>query len=217
MPVVIHKFSNKMGVASAGGPTADASLGQIHAVGEIHSIAEVKHVDVPPDIHTLVGINLKRTEPSPAITIDRVAREDAVQAFDPALLRELDKFGPKTPGLARSLIHMPVMISPTDSPADNTLLQDPDDASKRYALSSFQLATTRYAGSPADVPWVVLGPASDGNGYTLEAHINCAVAFGVAALPVPPRQIDTRITLRATLTSGAAFMRDFDQASVVLL
>jgi hypothetical protein len=65
----------------------------------------------------------------------------------------VDGFGGAAQGWPRNSFTLPVLISPTASPTDQTLFEEPQDGTKKHYLPRYGIAATASGGSP--VKWVV--------------------------------------------------------------
>ena len=100
-----------------------------------------------------------------------VHNSPSVATINPAILHwqnpQLGGFVAGAQGAARTTFQLPTLISPTASPTDQTLFEEPQDATKKHYLPGYAVAATAGAAGPAK--WVSLEPAA--SGYQLIVHL----------------------------------------------
>lgn len=91
--------------------------------------------------------------------------------INPAILHlqnpQLAGFGGASQGTPRSGFQLPVLISPSASPTDQTLFEEPQDATKKHYLPRYDIAAV--SGGAGMVKWVSLEPSQ--NGFQLIVHL----------------------------------------------
>ncbi len=119
----------------------------------------------------------------------------------------LGQTGPAAAGLPRNAFKLPVLISPSPSPNEQTLFADPLNAASQFYLPAFGIATTSIGGQPAN--WVSLSPA--GSGFALTVHLSDVSSPALKAVG-SAIHANTSYLLRANV-SGMIKTWDFDQAA----
>jgi hypothetical protein len=118
------------------------------------------------------------TEVTPAATVQlaatqplAVVKSTNVATINPAMLRfQNPMFRPPiyvNQGQPRSAFSLPTLVSPTGTPDDSTLFEDPQDATKKFFLTTYAIAVTGGASSPGK--WVTFAPAA--SGFLLTVHL----------------------------------------------
>jgi hypothetical protein len=102
-------------------------------------------------------------------------------------------------GVDRTTLSLPTMISPSATPDDQMLFEDPQDATRKFFLTRYQIATTATGSTVGK--WVTFAP--DGASFLLTVHLADTTA---------PSQVqgngrlspDTRYLISATLQGRIA-------------
>ncbi len=102
----------------------------------------------------------------------------------------------------------PVLFSPVDSPNDQTIFQDPGDASKKHYLPVYSVAETDDAGER--VIWVSLAPA--GTKFELTVHLADSTPAAMAAGNTPIAA-ESSYQLQGTL---GAMVKSWDFATAMV-
>lgn len=109
--------------------------------------------------------------PSPVARPIAVQNSLTVAMINPEILHfqnpRFVEFGGVAQGSPRQSFALPVLISPTASPTDQTLFEEPQDPTKKHYLPSYGIAATASGGGP--VKWVSLAPSA--NGFQLIVHL----------------------------------------------
>lgn len=127
-----------------------------------------------------------------------VVRSATVATVNPAIMHmQVAKFRPilVTPATPRDSVTLPTLISPTPSPTDATLFQEPEDPARRHFLPVYGIAAT--SGSTGSQKWVSLS-ASD-HGFELDIHLTETTSTEIASnIPI---YTDARYLITASLDS----------------
>jgi hypothetical protein len=121
---------------------------------------------------TVVPIDVDTAAYAPPILVPIAVRKSMyVATVNPAILHfqnpSLGGFGRPSQGSPRSGFALPVLISPTPTPTDQTLFEEPLDPTKKHYLPLYGTATT--AGGSGSVKWVSLEPS--GQQFQLTVHL----------------------------------------------
>ncbi len=125
-----------------------------------------------------VGPVAAETQAAPVATVQvaapqplAVVRSANVAMINPEILRfQNPLFRPPiyvNQGQPRSAFNLPTLVSPTATPNDSTLFEDPQDPTKKFFLTTYAIAVTGGASSPGK--WVTFAPAA--SGFLLTVHL----------------------------------------------
>ncbi len=151
-------------------------------------------------IHPAPDTTLTTTDPAPKPAQTSLMRVESLNAatLDLEVLRFHNPvFRPPIlwiSGVDRASLNLPTMVSPTATPDDQMLFEDPQDGARKFFLTQYDLAVTT-TGAVAG-KWVTFAP--DGAGFRLTVHLADATPQSLAqgnARLAP----DTRYFLSATL------------------
>ena len=133
-------------------------------VAPIPAIIATRPVTAPIDIDTAAY--------TPPVLVPIAVRKSMyVATVNPAILLFqnplLGRFGRPYRGSPRDGFALPVLISPTTTPTDQTLFEEPLDGTKKHYLPLYGIATT--PGGSGSVKWVSLEPS--GQQFQLTVHL----------------------------------------------
>ena len=108
----------------------------------------------------------------------------------------------------RSAFSLPTLISPVTNPTDQTLFEEPQDATKKHYLPQYGIATRGSGGSM--VKWVSFAPTAQG--FVLTVHLADVTSPSLSTNNTPATPNSTRYMLTANL-QGRAASWDFGTAN----
>ena len=104
-------------------------------------------------IHYPVAPFSEAPRPSAVAHPIAIQRSTNVAMINPAIIHlqnpQFSGFGGGVQGLPRQIFTLPVVISPTASPTDQTLFEEPQDGTKKHYLPRYGIAATASGGAAA--------------------------------------------------------------------
>jgi hypothetical protein len=161
-------------------------------------------------IHYPVAGFLEAPRPSAVAHPIAIQRSTNVAMINPAIIHlqnpPFGGFGGGVQGLPRQIFTLPVLISPTASPTDQTLFEEPQDGTKKHYLPRYGIAATASGGS--HVKWVSFEPST--NGFKLIVHL--AEVTDASVVTGNLRQDDAARYLLTANVQGRIASWDFNSA-----
>lgn len=141
---------------------------------------------------------------SASVAVPRTIQSSVTMAtVNPQILRlqpQLIGMAGDAGGAPRASFQLPTLISPTASPTDMTLFEEPQDPTKKHYLPQYAIAVTTDGIRP--LKWVSLEP--NGAAYRLIVHLADVTSTAIAQPNIKQSAATTRYTLTADLQGRMA-------------